>query len=112
MRTKSSITLAALLAGAMALSACATPVAGSRGVYASPIGTAPVTVNPTPYSTALVCLAQYARQAHVVAPSAGGFDRLVRLVLGVQDEAQGRNPGGGRLDHRYLDPAAARAFAS
>ena len=52
----------------MTLSACATPVAGSRGVYASPIGTAPVTVNPTPYSTALVCLAQYARQAHVVAP--------------------------------------------
>jgi holdfast attachment protein HfaB len=67
-QTKPSLTLAALLAGAVTLSACASPVAGSRGIYASPIGTAPVTVNPTPYSAALVCLAQYARQAKVVAP--------------------------------------------
>ena len=59
---------ALLTASSLALSACATPVAGSNGLYASPIGTAPVTANPTPYTDALVCIAQYARQYNLRAP--------------------------------------------
>lgn len=48
--------------GALALAGCAvTPNSGSDGLYARPIGNAPVTPNPTPYSEALVCLASYAR---------------------------------------------------
>ena len=53
---------ALLTASSLALSACATPVAGPNGLYATPIGTAPVTANPTPYTDALVCIAQSARQ--------------------------------------------------
>jgi holdfast attachment protein HfaB len=55
-------------AAAVALSACATPVAGPSGLYAAPTGNAPVTANPTPYSSALVCLAEYARKNNVNAP--------------------------------------------
>lgn len=60
----------ALLAGAMsmALSACVSPVAGPSGLYARPIGNAPVTANPTPYSNALVCLGDHARSAGLRAP--------------------------------------------
>jgi len=50
------------------LSACATPYAGPDGKYAQPIGDAPVTANPTPYSTALVCLGEWARRGNVRAP--------------------------------------------
>ncbi len=50
------------------LAGCATPVAGPSGLYAHPIGDAPVTSNPTPYSTALVCLGQYARTKGLRAP--------------------------------------------
>ena len=41
---------------ALTLAGCMTPVAGPNGRYATPIGNAPVTANPTPYSAALVCL--------------------------------------------------------
>ena len=60
----------AALAGAasVALTGCISPVAGPAGNYAHPIGDAPVTVNPTPYSAALVCLAQYAQRYGVHAP--------------------------------------------
>jgi len=61
-------TAALVSAAAVALAGCATPVAGPGGNYGRPIGTAPVTVNPTPYSAALVCMAGYARANHVVAP--------------------------------------------
>jgi len=53
---------AALLGG------CIAPVAGSDGKYAQPIGNAPVTANPTPYSTALYCLADYARRYDLPSP--------------------------------------------
>ena len=53
---------------ALSLSACVTPYAGGNGLYASPIGNAPVTANPTPYSTALVCMANYARATGKPAP--------------------------------------------
>jgi curli production assembly/transport component CsgG/holdfast attachment protein HfaB len=59
---------AALTACAMALSACVTPTAGPSGVYAHPMGDAPVTSNPTPYSEALVCLGEYARDHHLNSP--------------------------------------------
>jgi curli biogenesis system outer membrane secretion channel CsgG len=59
---------AALVASAMALSACVSPVAGPSGNYAHPIGDAPVTANPTPYSEALVCLSEYAREHHLASP--------------------------------------------
>ena len=56
------------LAAAALLSACVSPVAGPGGLYARPIGNAPVTTNPTPYSTALYCLADYARRYNLPSP--------------------------------------------
>lgn len=58
----------ALAAAALALAGCISPVAGPDGLYAHPIGNAPVTTNATPYSTALVCLSNYARQYGLHAP--------------------------------------------
>ncbi len=58
----------ALAAAALAVTACVSPVPGATGNYASPIGTAPVTVNPTPYSEALVCMGQFARAENINAP--------------------------------------------
>src|SRR5690606_6603705 len=60
--------LALVGAATIALSACVSPVAGPSGVYATPIGNAPVTANPTPYSTALYCLADYARSYNLPSP--------------------------------------------
>ncbi|MFC3077273.1 holdfast anchoring protein HfaB [Phenylobacterium terrae] len=55
-------------AAAMALAGCATPVAGPSGNYAQPIGSSTVTPNPTSYSSALVCMAGYARANRLTAP--------------------------------------------
>ena len=61
--------LTALLSvSGLVLSACASPVAGPSGLYAQPTGNAPVVANPTPYSSALVCEAEYARAHNVNAP--------------------------------------------
>lgn len=54
--------IAALLGG------CISASAGPQGMYATPIGNAPVTANPTPYSAALVCLADYARRYDLPSP--------------------------------------------
>jgi curli production assembly/transport component CsgG/holdfast attachment protein HfaB len=61
---------AALLAAAssISLTACVSPVAGPNGLYAKPIGNAPVTANPTPYSRALVCMGDHARRHNLKAP--------------------------------------------
>ena len=59
---------AVVLAASGALAACVSPVAGPGGLYAAPIGNAPVTSNPTPYSQALVCLGAFARQNGIGAP--------------------------------------------
>ncbi|MEM9938511.1 MAG: holdfast anchoring protein HfaB [Pseudomonadota bacterium] len=59
---------AAALGAAILLAGCVSPVAGPNGNYATPIGSAPVTANPTPYSKGLVCMGQYARQSGVPAP--------------------------------------------
>ena len=58
----------AATAAALLLAGCVSPVAGPSGLYASPIGNAPVTSNPTPYSTALYCLADYARRYNLPSP--------------------------------------------
>ncbi len=58
----------ALSACGLLLSGCVAPSAGADGLYARPMGDAPVTSNPTPYSTALVCLGEWARRRGVRAP--------------------------------------------
>ncbi|WP_312784506.1 holdfast anchoring protein HfaB [Brevundimonas sp.] len=58
---------AVVAAVASLLAGCATS-AGPSGNYATPIGNAPVTSNPTPYSTALYCLADYARRYNLPSP--------------------------------------------
>ena len=59
---------AVVAAASCSLAACVSPVAGPGGLYAAPIGNAPVTANPTPYSPALVCLGAFARQNNIGAP--------------------------------------------
>jgi len=56
------------LASTLALTACVSPSAGPSGRYTAPIGNAPVIANPTPYSSALVCLAQTARANNAKVP--------------------------------------------
>ena len=55
-------------ATAALLSGCLSDRAGPRGLYATPIGNAPVTANPTPYSAALYCMADYARRYNLPSP--------------------------------------------
>jgi curli biogenesis system outer membrane secretion channel CsgG len=60
--------VASLAALGAALAGCVSPTAGSNGLYTSPIGGAPVTANPTPYSAALVCIGEHARTKGVIGP--------------------------------------------
>jgi curli production assembly/transport component CsgG/holdfast attachment protein HfaB len=55
-------------AAAALLGGCVSTSAGPRGLYAAPIGNAPVTANPTPYSAALYCMADYARRYNLPSP--------------------------------------------
>lgn len=55
-------------ATAALLSGCISASAGPTGVYATPIGDAPVTANPSPYSAALYCMADYARRYNLPSP--------------------------------------------
>lgn len=66
--TNSLRSTVAALAGSLALAGCVTPIAGSNGNYATPIGSSTVTANPTPYSEALVCMGHYARNNGVSQP--------------------------------------------
>jgi curli production assembly/transport component CsgG/holdfast attachment protein HfaB len=50
------------------LSGCISASAGPGGAYAAPIGNAPVISNPTPYSAALYCMADYARRYNLPSP--------------------------------------------
>jgi curli biogenesis system outer membrane secretion channel CsgG len=59
---------AAASAAAALLSGCISASAGPQGMYAAPIGNAPVTANPTPYSAALYCMADYARRYNLPSP--------------------------------------------
>ena len=56
--------IVAVLAASSALTACVTPFSGNDGMYALPIGDAPVTANPTAYTPALDCLHSYAASNH------------------------------------------------
>ena len=67
MNMRRAATAVLIAAGSIALASCGT-VAGPGGNYASPIGNAPVTTNPTPYSPALVCLGDYARKYNMNSP--------------------------------------------
>ena len=69
------------LAASAALAACA-QTAGPNGLYKTPIGNAPVTTNPTPYTAGLVCLGQYARSSGNAGQCAGRADRDSRLAAG------------------------------
>ncbi|WP_421787114.1 holdfast anchoring protein HfaB [Hyphobacterium sp.] len=74
--------------GALLLAGCAvTPNSGFDGRYANPIGNAPVTPNPTPYTDALVCLASTARAQGRPSP---------RIAVGrISDYTGAGNPEGG-----------------
>lgn len=60
--------LAAACAVSALLAGCLSTVAGPGGQYARPIGNAPVTANPTPYTPALYCLSDYARKYNLPSP--------------------------------------------
>jgi curli biogenesis system outer membrane secretion channel CsgG len=101
MITRVKLLLAA--AGALSVTGCVTPFAGDNGLYASPIGNAPVTANPTPYSTALVCMANYARATNKPAP---------RIAVGrVLDYTGKEDLEGGRKVTQGASLMAMSAFA-
>jgi curli production assembly/transport component CsgG/holdfast attachment protein HfaB len=78
----------AVAVAALALSGCVSPTAGPDGLYARPIGDAPVTANPTPYSAALVCLGDWARSRNLPSP---------RVAVGrISDYTGKAEPDGGR----------------
>src|SRR5580658_2234528 len=103
--TSAASRLAALLGvSAMVLAACATPSAGPNGKYAPVTGNAPVTANPTPYSVALVCEAEYARTHGVAAP---------RIAIGRIADYTGKleTDGSGRKITQGASLMAMSAFA-
>ena len=96
--------LALLSVSSLVLSACATPVAGPSGLYSQPTGDAPVVPNPTPYSAALVCEAEFARAHSVNAP---------RLAIGRIADYTGKleADGSGRKITQGASLMAMSAFA-
>lgn len=81
-------TLGLAAAAAALLSGCVSASAGPSGLYARPIGNAPVTANPTAYSAALYCLADYARRYNLPSP---------RMAIGrIQDYTGTVSADGGR----------------
>ncbi len=94
---------AAALAGLSGLGGCATPYAGHDGLYAAPIGGAPVTANPTPYTPALTCLADFAQSRNMAAP---------RIAVGrILDYTGTVNEDGGRRITQGASLMAMSAFA-
>ena len=89
-----------------ALTACGTsvPKVSMAGNYAKPIGSAPVTANPTDYSAALVCLNQYAKQNRIAAP---------RVAIGRIADYTGKeeSDGSGRKVTQGASLLAMTAFA-
>jgi curli production assembly/transport component CsgG/holdfast attachment protein HfaB len=85
----------AVLAATTALTACITPHSGNDGMYALPIGDAPVTANPTAYTPALDCLNAFARGNNVAAP---------RIAVGrILDYTGSVSEGGRRITRRIAD---------
>ena len=66
--SKISLAAMAIAAGALLSGCVSTTASPSTGLYAAPIGNAPVTRNDTPYSAPLVCLAEYAQRRNVTPP--------------------------------------------
>jgi curli production assembly/transport component CsgG/holdfast attachment protein HfaB len=95
--------LLAVVASALALTGCVSPVAGKSGNYARPIGNAPVTANPTPYSQGLVCLSNYAR-ANNISPPRIAVGRVIDYTGKADDE-------GGRQITQGASLMAISAFA-
>lgn len=88
--------IAAVLAATTSLTACVTPYSGGDGMYALPIGDAPVTANPTAYSPALECLAAHARGANVNAPRIA-VGRILDYTGSVSEEGGRRITQGASL---------------
>lgn len=88
--------LAFVLAATTALSACVTPYSGNDGMYALPIGDAPVTANPTAYSPALDCLAAHARANNMTAPRIA-VGRIIDYTGSVSEEGGRRITQGASL---------------
>ncbi len=88
-------TLTALLA-ATSLTACVTPHSGGDGMYALPIGDAPVTANPTAYTPALECLASHQR-INNVAPPRIAVGRILDYTGSVSEEGGRRITQGASL---------------
>ncbi len=88
LRSTAVRTAVGALAASGLLAGCVSTSAGPNGLYAAPIGNAPVTANPTPYSTALYCLADYARRYNLPSP---------RMAVGrISDYTGTVAPDGGR----------------
>src|SRR3989344_8016665 len=64
-RLKGAVAVAGVAA---LLTGCISSSASPQGTYATPIGNAPVIANPTPYSAALYCMADYARRYNLPSP--------------------------------------------
>ena len=86
----------AVLAATSCLTACVTPNAGNDGMYALPIGDAPVTANPTAYSDALNCLAVHARNNNIAAPRIA-VGRILDYTGSVSEEGGRRITQGASL---------------
>ncbi len=86
----------AVLAATSALTACVTPHSGNDGMYALPIGDAPVTANPTAYTPALDCLNAYARSNQVAAPRIA-VGRIIDYTGSVSEEGGRRITQGASL---------------
>jgi len=86
----------ALLAATAGLTACVTPNAGNDGLYATPIGDAPVTANPTAYTPALNCLADYGRAHNITAPRIA-VGRIIDYTGSVSEEGGRRITQGASL---------------
>lgn len=86
----------AVLAATTALTACVTPFSGGDGLYALPIGDAPVTANPTAYSPALECLAAY-QSANAIAAPRIAVGRILDYTGAVSEEGGRRITQGASL---------------
>jgi len=84
------------LACSTSLAACITPYSGNDGMYALPIGDAPVTANPTAYSNALDCLAHHARSNQIAAPRIA-VGRILDYTGSVSEEGGRRITQGASL---------------
>jgi curli production assembly/transport component CsgG/holdfast attachment protein HfaB len=104
MASKAIKILALISAASVGLSGCLTTAPQHNGLYANPAGRAPVTANPTPYSAALVCLGQYARQYNVASP---------RIAIGRIEDKTGKAEadGSGRKITLGGSEMAVSAFA-